>query len=242
MLNNKQSVRVTTGLANRKSIGFEASIAQHLDLKGSRLGNLVLPLGDRLGRAAQAPRERSDAAKMFDDFFHAMHGSRVNALTVLGKCTYSRRFAGIGKLAYMPEPEKRELDPRAVRRGGAIIAARKRQGLSQEAVAQALGVTREAVSNWERGVVGEIERRYRLGLCKLLGLEERELLLDPAGAEPEFAMPVSNEAKSIAYRWDDLPEAVRTELKSRMAQVEQMLRTNPEYAKVVFPELDNTKA
>jgi len=146
-----------------------------------------------------------------------------------------------GKLAYMPQPEKRELDPRAVRRGSAIIDARKRQQLSQESVAQALGVTREAVSNWERGVVGEIERRYRLGLCKLLGIEERDLLLDPAGAEPEFAMPVSNEAKSVAYRWDDLPEAVRTELKGRMAQVEHMLRTNPEYAKVVFPELDQPK-
>lgn len=142
----------------------------------------------------------------------------------------------------MPEPEKRELDPRAVRRGSAIMAARERHNprLSQEDVAQDLGVSRVAVSHWERGIVGEIERRYRLGLCKLLGLEERELLLDPAGAEPEFAMPLSNEAKSIAYRWDDLPEAVRTELKSRMAQVEQMLRTNPEYAKVVFPELDRT--
>lgn len=138
----------------------------------------------------------------------------------------------------MAEPEKRELDPRAVRRGSAIIDARKRQNLSQEDVAQALGSTRVAVSHWERGTVGEIERRYRLGLGKLLGIEERDLLLDPAGAEPEFAMPVSNEAKSVAYRWDDLPEVVRTELKSRMAQVEQMLRSNPEYAKTIFPELD----
>jgi len=179
---------------------------------------------------------------VLDDFFEAMHGVRVMILTILRKSTYSRQFAGTSKLAYMPQPEKRELDPRAISRGGAIIAARKRQQLSQENVAQALGVTREAISNWERGVVGEIERRYRLGLCKLLGLEERDLLLDPAGAEPEFAMPVSNEAKSIAYRWDDLPEAVRAELKSRMAQVEQMLRNNPEYAKVVFPELERIKS
>lgn len=233
-------MRIATGLANWKSVGFEAAVAQNLDLEGSGFRNLAIPLGDRLGRAAQAAGKRGDAAKMLKDFLDAMHGIRVKTLTVFGKCAYSRRFAGIGKLAYMAEPEKRELDPRAVRRGSAIIVARKRLKLSQEDVAQALGVTREAVSNWERGVVGEIERRFRLGLCKLLGLEERELLLDPAGADPEFAMPVSNEAKSVAYRWDDLPEAVRTELKGRMAQVEQMLRTNPEYAKVVFPELDRT--
>lgn len=177
---------------------------------------------------------------MLDDFVEAMHGDTVNALTILCKSPYSRHIPGKGKLAYMAEPEKRELDPRAIRRGSAIIGARERQKLSQEAVAQALGVSRVAVSHWERGVVGEIERRYRLGLCKLLGLEERDLLLDPAGAEPEFAMPVSNEAKSIAYRWDDLPEAVRAELKGRMAQVEQLLRNNPEYAKVVFPELEET--
>jgi len=235
-------VRVTTGFANWKALRFEAAPAQHFDLKGPALGKLVLPLGDGLGCASQAPGQRSDSAKVLDDFFEAMHGVRVMILTILRKSTYSRQFAGTSKLAYMPQPEKRELDPRAISRGGAIIAARKRQQLSQENVAQALGVTREAISNWERGVVGEIERRYRLGLCKLLGLEERDLLLDPAGAEPEFAMPVSNEAKSIAYRWDDLPEAVRAELKSRMAQVEQMLRNNPEYAKVVFPELERIKS
>lgn len=175
---------------------------------------------------------------MFNDFLEAMHCDRVKTLTVFGKCTYSRQFARNGKLAYMTDTEKRELDPRAVSRGSAIIDARKRQNLSQENLARSIGVTREAISNWERGVVGEIERRFRLGLCKELGLEERDLLLDPAGAESEFEMPLSNEAKSIAYRWDDLPEAVRAELKSRMAQVEQLLRTNPEYAKVVFPELD----
>lgn len=231
-------MRFATRFTNWKPISLEATAADDLDLKRARLRDLVLPLGDRLRGAPQPARQRGYPAKMLNDFFEAVHAVRVNLLTTFRKCPYSRYFAGNGKLSYMVAPEKRELDPRAVRRGGAIIDARKRQKLSQESVAKALGVSREAVSNWERGIVGEIERRYRLGLGKLLGLEERELLLDPEGAEGEFEMPLSQEAKSVAYRWDDLPEAVRAELKGRMAQVEQMLRTNPEYAKHVFPELD----
>lgn len=235
-------MRVATGPTNRKTVSFETSTAQNLDLECTRLWNLVLPLRDSLRRASEAAGQGRNTAEVLYDFVKAVHEHRVNALTMIRKCPYSRRFARIGKLAYMPQTEKRELDPRALSRGGAIIDARKRQKMSQEDVAQALGVTREAVSNWERGVVGEIERRYRLGLGKLLGIEERELLLDPANAEPEFAMPLSNEAKSIAYRWDDLPEAVRAEIKGRMAQVEQMLKNSPDYARVVFPELQAPKS
>jgi len=150
-------------------------------------------------------------------------------------------FTGNGKLSYMTQGKKRELDPRALERGSAIIDARKRHqpALSQEDLAKELGVDRVAVSHWERGKVGEIERSHRLGLCKLLGFEEWELLLDQEGAEKEFEMPLSREAKSIAYEWDDLPESVRTYLKGRIAEAKRILKSDPEYAKHVFPELSH---
>lgn len=138
----------------------------------------------------------------------------------------------------MATNKKRELDPRAVRRGSAILKARTAINLSQGQIASALGVSREAVSNWERGAVGEIERAYRLGLCKLLGFEEFELLLDPQSADTEFDMPLSREAKSIAHRWDDLPESLRVYLKGRMAEAERLMRDSPELAKHMYPELE----
>lgn len=159
-------------------------------------------------------------------------------LTKSVNSAYSRCQMSAGKLAYMAK-KKREPHPRALHRGRAILRARETRNLSQGDVAKALGVSREAVSNWERGAVGEIERTYRLGLCKLLGFEERELLLDQEGAEAEFDMPLSREAKSIAYRWDDLPESVRIYLKGRIAEAERLLRENPEWARHVFPELEN---
>jgi len=136
--------------------------------------------------------------------------------------------------------KKRERDPRAIIRGIKIREARMERDLSQEAVAKALALkSREAVSQWERGDVGELERTNRLGLCKLLGFEERELLLDPDSAPPEFEMPLSREAKSVAYRWDDLPETLRGWLKQRMSEAETMQRKSPGLAKHVFPELDD---
>lgn len=139
----------------------------------------------------------------------------------------------------MPGKKRRERDPRAIARGIKIRGVRTERALSQEAVAKALALkSREAVSQWERGDVGEIERTNRLGLCKLLGFEERELLLDPESAPSEFEMPLSREAKSVAYRWDDLPETLRGWLKQRMSEAEAMLRESPGLAKRVFPELE----
>jgi len=142
----------------------------------------------------------------------------------------------------MVKGKKRELDPRAIKRGLALSAERERRDLSQGDIAKALGITREAVANWERGAVGEIERSSRLGLCKLLGFEERELLLDPESAGQEFEMPLSREAKAVAYRWDDLPETLRAHLKSQMAEAERLLREAPELARRVYPELDLTES
>lgn len=166
----------------------------------------------------------------------------VIALTLSRKSAYSRMGTAIGKLTYMTTKKKRELDPRAVHRGRAIFKARTAAKLSQGDIASSLNVSREAVSNWEHGKVGEIERAYRLGLCKLLGFEEFELLLDPQSAKTEFEMPLSREAKAVAHIWEELPETLRVYLKGRMAQALRIKRDNPELAKHLFPELDQGPA
>jgi transcriptional regulator with XRE-family HTH domain len=137
----------------------------------------------------------------------------------------------------MSEGQKREPDQRAMVRGKKILDARRKLGFSQEYIATQLGVTRESMSNWERGTVGEIERRYRLGLCKLLGFDEIELLLDKTGAQAEFDVPLSREAKSIAHRWDDLPESERVRIKLIIAEAERLIAENPELAKRIYPDL-----
>jgi len=160
-------------------------------------------------------------------------------LTALVKSAYSLAVTAEGKLPYVPTLKKRERDPRKIERGNRIKEARTRANMSQEDVRKALGLgSREAVSNWERGDVGEIERSYRLGLCKLFGFEESELLLDTDDTRSEFDMPVSNDAKSVAYRWDDLPESLRVHIKQQMAAAERMLREDPRLAKRIYPEID----
>jgi transcriptional regulator with XRE-family HTH domain len=141
----------------------------------------------------------------------------------------------------MPSKKKRERDPRATQRGIKIRKARMDLRLSQESVANRLGVTREAVSQWESGDVGEIERASRLGLCKLLGFEERELILDADGAPQEFEMPLTREAKSVAYRWDDLPESLRVHIKQQMTEAERLMRETPELARKLYPEIEDKK-
>lgn len=142
----------------------------------------------------------------------------------------------------MSGKKKRERHPRAVARGIEIKRRRTERDLSQLDVAHALGLTsRERISQIESGEAGELEHTYRIALCKLLGFEERELLLDPESAPLEFEMPLSADAKSIAYRWDDLPESVRVHIKGLVSNTERTLRDSPELAKRIYPEITEPK-
>lgn len=232
-------VRSTTGSLWQFD-SLELAVGQHLNLESPHLRDefVFFPLRDRLGSDLEGISERGNAPEVTDHIIQRFHRFSVNRLTTYVKSPYSRNHAGIGKLTYMLDKKKRERDPRAVERGVEIKRRRKDRRLSQLDVAKALGLTsRERISQIESGEAGELEHTYRMALCKLLGFEERELLLDPESAPEEFDMPLSPDAKSIAYRWDDLPESVRAHIKQVMSTAERTLRDSPELARQIYPEI-----
>ena len=82
-----------------------------------------------------------------------------------------------------------------------LILARKRLGLSQEALAEALGVSRQAVSKWETGEA--LPETGKLpALAKLLGVSIDELLSE----EPAEAQTQRTPQSGAAPDWiDQLP-------------------------------------
>jgi HTH-type transcriptional regulator / antitoxin HipB len=65
--------------------------------------------------------------------------------------------------------------------GTAIEAARKQAGLTQQALAQSLHMSRATLSGIENGTVPEIGIRKVIAICAMLGLE---LIARPAQARP----------------------------------------------------------
>ena len=60
-----------------------------------------------------------------------------------------------------------------------ILYSRKRAGLSQEALADMVGVSRQAVSKWETGTADPSTSNL-LALAKLFGVPAEELLRETA--------------------------------------------------------------
>ena len=63
-----------------------------------------------------------------------------------------------------------------------IAAARKAAGLTQEALGEKLGVSRQAVSKWESGA-SDPSTSNLLALAKLYGVSAEELLREAAGTQ-----------------------------------------------------------
>ena len=64
----------------------------------------------------------------------------------------------------------------------AIREGRDRLGMSQEALAERLGVSRQAVSKWESGA-SDPSTSTLLALAKLVGIDAKELLDETKNAE-----------------------------------------------------------
>ena len=81
----------------------------------------------------------------------------------------------------------------------ALKTARKRKGLTQEQLAEAVKCTKDTVSRWERGTVQAVRRSYREALCKALGTTWSKLTA-PAPEETESDRLFGRVAVSASIR------------------------------------------
>ena len=80
------------------------------------------------------------------------------------------------------EPVRRERAETRRSLGEAIRAHRMERNMTQEFVAEALGVSRQAVSKWETGTADPSTSNL-IALAKLLGVPAEELLRESRGGE-----------------------------------------------------------
>lgn len=81
--------------------------------------------------------------------------------------------------------------------GERILNYRKRAGLSQEGLAELLGVSRQAVSKWE-GDAAQPELDKIVALAKLFGITTDQLLL---GERPDPDPPIEAASERREPRW-----------------------------------------
>ncbi|MCI7473893.1 MAG: helix-turn-helix domain-containing protein [Clostridiales bacterium] len=81
--------------------------------------------------------------------------------------------------------------------GERILNYRKRAGLSQEGLAELLGVSRQAVSKWE-GDAAQPELDKIVALAKLFGITTDQLLL---GERPDPGLPTEAAPERREPRW-----------------------------------------
>lgn len=98
-------------------------------------------------------------------------------------------------------------EPAAMTIGQRIARERKRLGLSQEALGEALGVSRQAISKWEADAsLPEIDKLIAMARCFgvtvgwLLGVEESREEDGPGGAEPSVNSETEARAQALLER------------------------------------------
>ena len=101
-----------------------------------------------------------------------------------------------------------------------IQSLRKRQGLSQEELADSVGVSRQAVSKWERAESAP-DTDNIIALARLYGTSLDELLLGgrEGGAEARRVQSEESEEEQIfstAAAWEEAEEACNRERRRRI--------------------------
>jgi transcriptional regulator with XRE-family HTH domain len=102
--------------------------------------------------------------------------------------------------------------------GERVSDARKRKGLSQDQIAQAAGVSRSAIAQWETGRVENVDARALRGAARALGVSVDWLLDGEAvgAAQEEAAAYHAGPSGGLLLEcWSDLTEAQRRELLER---------------------------
>lgn len=119
-----------------------------------------------------------------------------------------------------------------------LTALRKHSGLSQEALAEKIGVSRQAVSKWERCEASpdtenllSLSKIYTVSLDDILGDKTAEEILSEkeADTEPEESRslpctPVSNSTENTAEQKRPLSEILKTEMEDLPSFGKKLLR------------------
>lgn len=106
--------------------------------------------------------------------------------------------------------------------GSIIKEARLAKGMTQEELAEKVGVKKSAVAKWENGRVSEIKRSNLKNLSDILGITPTKLLgdieMDPAGVAQELAEIYLNpELRSMIAAYQSLSN-------DKQAQVREYIR------------------
>ncbi len=119
-----------------------------------------------------------------------------------------------------------------------LTALRKHNGLSQEALAEKIGVSRQAVSKWERGEASPdtenilaLSKLYCLSLDDILGdktaeeiIRDQEIITAPAENENALYSTKKSEPKEAAEQNKQLAEILKNEMKDLPAFGKKLLK------------------
>ncbi len=119
-----------------------------------------------------------------------------------------------------------------------LTALRKHNGLSQESLAEKIGVSRQAVSKWERGEASPdtenilaLSKLYCVSLDDILGdktaeeiIRDQEIITAPAENENALYSTKKSEPKEAAEQNKQLAEILKNEMKDLPAFGKKLLK------------------
>lgn len=90
--------------------------------------------------------------------------------------------------------------------GEIIKSARKAKGLTQEELANRVGVQKSAIAKWENGRVSEIKRSNLKALSIALGLNPNVLLSSSEDARPAAPAALAEDEQELIFLYRELNE------------------------------------
>lgn len=94
-----------------------------------------------------------------------------------------------------------------------IRDARIAKKLNQDAVAEAAGVTRGTVSQWENGIIESMKAAQCFAVCDLLDLDPRELATGKTTAAQSQATDIPQHRIDLIRTYGRLPPEIRTQIR-----------------------------
>lgn len=145
-------------------IKSQASATQPFDLSGPQRRHALSPLGNSALGDVQLPRNLSARAEELDSVI-GEHAGKFSALDT--KCKTAEQDPAVG---YPPMNETR---------GNRIKYLRKSRRLTQEQLAEQLGVTKGLISQWENDQIEKISHQNWMGLLQVLHTDAEFLEFGP---------------------------------------------------------------